>query len=214
MHWQTTFMFFFVEMTNLNMNRLDSPKSASLSSPRSFISRFCGFRSRWRTFLRWQYDKPRSNCKRKSWGEKKQSSSQMGNGKLDEQKINWGTESWGEMICDQQHQWIRNDWKRSFLTLTLWTWITFPQSSRYCFRSLSWNTQQTHTFTRHFTLDTLSIVCACIWHVCISPGTQTPMWGTSACGWCHGVWQCWRVSDLSTETLKEITQVKWVLSWQ
>lgn len=67
LHWQTSFM----EMTNLNMNRMDSPKSASLSSPRSFISRFCGFRSRWRTFLRWQYDKPRSNCKRKSWGEKK-----------------------------------------------------------------------------------------------------------------------------------------------
>lgn len=36
-----------------------SPKSASLSSPFSLMSRFWGFRSRWRIFLWWQYDKPR-----------------------------------------------------------------------------------------------------------------------------------------------------------
>ena len=29
----------------------DIPKSASLSSPFSLISKFCGFRSRWRIFL-------------------------------------------------------------------------------------------------------------------------------------------------------------------
>lgn len=35
------------------------PKSANFNSPFSLISRFCGFRSRWSTFLLWQYAKPR-----------------------------------------------------------------------------------------------------------------------------------------------------------
>lgn len=43
------------------------PKSASLSSPLSLIRRFWGFRSRWRTFLLWQYDSPRKIWNKKTW---------------------------------------------------------------------------------------------------------------------------------------------------
>lgn len=35
------------------------PKSASLSSPRSLMSKFCGLRSRCKTCFLWQYDSPR-----------------------------------------------------------------------------------------------------------------------------------------------------------
>lgn len=38
------------------------PKSANLSSPFLLIRRFCGLRSRWRTFRLWQKANPRSNC--------------------------------------------------------------------------------------------------------------------------------------------------------
>lgn len=41
------------------------PKSASLSSPLSLMSRFWGFRSLWRTFRLWQYANPR-----KIWNKK------------------------------------------------------------------------------------------------------------------------------------------------
>lgn len=75
--------------------------------------------------------------------------------------------------------------------------MTFPQSSRYCFRSLSWNTW-THTF-KH-TKEEEEFVYYCVHFL---PGTQTPVWGISACGWCHEAWRCWRVSNPSTETLSK-----------
>lgn len=37
------------------------PKSASFSSPLSLMRRFWGFRSLWRIFLLWQYERPRSS---------------------------------------------------------------------------------------------------------------------------------------------------------
>lgn len=44
---------------------LNIPKSASLSSPLSLMSRFCGFRSLCRTLRLWQYAKPRKIWNRK-----------------------------------------------------------------------------------------------------------------------------------------------------
>ena len=40
----------------------------------------------------------------------------------------------------------------------------------------------------------ISTVCVyvCV-GVCVSPDTQIPVWGISACEWCHATWRCWRV---------------------
>lgn len=50
----------------------------------------------------------------------------------------------------------RTEAERGVLTLTLWTLMRFPQSSRYCFRSLSWNKSH-HQFKSKITL------CVCVW---------------------------------------------------
>lgn len=47
--------------------RGDSPKSASLSSPRWLRSKFWGFRSLWRTRWWWMYARPRRSWNMKSW---------------------------------------------------------------------------------------------------------------------------------------------------
>ena len=46
---------------------LAKPKSASFNSPISLMRRFCGFTSRCKTLLWWQYARPRKSWKRKSF---------------------------------------------------------------------------------------------------------------------------------------------------
>lgn len=47
------------------------PKSASLSSPRSLMSKFWGFRSLCNTFRLWQYASPRRIWNKKIWNQEK-----------------------------------------------------------------------------------------------------------------------------------------------
>lgn len=97
--------------------------------------------------------------------------------------------------------------KKCLLTLTLWTWMVFPQSSRYCFRSLSCNTIKHHYHLWVYSFEYFW-VCVCVW-VCVTRYSKTSVrdfcvWMMS---WSVTILACFRSFSRDTEKKKRDVNV-------